>query len=397
MKFKLSAVAAALIASTSAMAAEPTNKELLEAIEKQQQQIEALKERVEEADKKAEATVEAVEQSMQSAVASKTSIGGYGELHYNDIEDNEQIDFHRYVLFVGYEFTDKVRFFSELELEHSLAGEGKPGEVELEQAYVEIDLSDDTSLKSGLFLVPVGILNETHEPPTFYGVERNPVEKNIIPSTWWEAGASVNTELSEGLSADFAIHSGLYVPTFTTDDNGDPILDASKGFLIRSGRQKVASARADNFAYTARLKYTAVPGLELATSVQHQTDITQGELGASANLFTAHAIYNKGGFGVRALYASWDVDSSEAETLGRDEQSGYYVEPSYRINEKFGIFARYSAWDNNAGNSADTEKTQNNIGLNYWPHENVVFKFDLESRGGAQDGDGFNLGVGFQF
>ena len=393
MKFRMTAIAAALLASGTVMAAEPTNQELLELLKKQEEQIQALKEKIEKAQKKSEeteqkveATVSSIEENMTASSGSKVSIGGYGELHYNNIEGSEKIDFHRFVLFTGYEFTDKIRFFSELELEHSLSGDGKPGEVELEQAYVEIDLTDDTSLKSGLFLVPVGILNETHEPNTFYGVERNPVEKNIIPTTWWEAGAMVNTKFSEGFSADFAIHSGLYTP-----------IDGDNAFLIRKGRQKVASAKAENFAFTSRVKYTGVPGLELAATVQHQTDITQGELDADANLFSAHAIYNTGAFGLRALYASWDIGGAEAAAFGRDEQSGYFIEPSYRINENFGIFASFSSWDNNAGDAADTEKDQTNFGINYWPHENVVFKFDLESRGGAQDGDGFNVGVGYQF
>lgn len=394
MKTKNIAIAVAGLLSTSGIyAAEPTNQELLDMLKKQQEQIEALQQKLNQTDKKIEkndekieSTVTVIEENLGATSNSKTVIGGYGELHYNNIEDDESIDFHRFVLFFGHEFTDSIRFFSELEVEHALSGDGKPGEVELEQAYIEMDLNEDTTLKTGVFLIPVGITNETHEPPTFYGVERNPVEKNIIPATWWEAGASFNTRFSDGLSADFAIHSGLNVPT-----------DGGSSFLIRSGRQKVAKASADSLAYTARVKYTAIPGLELAASYQVQTDVTQGELDSDANLFTAHGIYNSGNFGLRALYATWDIDGTAAKAIGRDVQEGYYIEPSYKLNESFGLFARYNAWDNNAGDSADTEKKQTNIGLNYWPHEDVVFKFDFENRGGAQDGSGFNLGVGYQF
>lgn len=179
MKFKLALVAAAIMSCGVANSAEPTNQELLDLIKKQQQELKELRNAVEESDKKSEETIKAVEANMSASNTSNVSLGGYGELHYNNIEDNESIDFHRFVLFMGYEYSDDIRFFSELEVEHSLAGDGKPGEVELEQAYVEIDLNDTTSVKSGLFLVPVGILNETHEPPTFYGVERNPVEGKI--------------------------------------------------------------------------------------------------------------------------------------------------------------------------------------------------------------------------
>jgi len=393
MNFKKAALTAALLSSLSAVAAEPSNQELMELIKKQQAQIEQLKsmveknmQKVEETDNKVESTVEAIESTISHNSVNNTKIGGYGELHYNNIEDKETIDFHRFVLFFGHEFTDSIRFFSELELEHSLSGDGKPGEVELEQAYIEMDLSGNSSIKSGLFLLPIGITNETHEPNTFYGVERNPVEKNIIPTTWWEAGVATNHQIADGWSADFAVHSGLSVPT-----------DGSKAYLIRSGRQKVAKANADSLAYTARLKYTAIPGLELAASYQIQDDITQGVMDTGASLFTTHAVYNNGNFGIRALYALWDVDGNEAKLTGRDEQSGYYFEPSYKFNDEWGIFARYNVWDNNAGNSFDTENKQTNIGINYWPHANVVFKLDFENQTGATDKKGFNLGVGYMF
>jgi len=393
MIFKKILLGYALLYSLSVSAATPTNEELLEMIKKQQQQIEQLKKMVEEnqqqvaaTDEKVELTVEAVESTLSHASSSKTQVGGYGELHYNNIDDDQQIDFHRFVLFFSHEFTDSLRFFSELEVEHAFSGEGKPGEVELEQAYIEMDLSPSSTLKTGLFLVPVGIINETHEPPTFYGVERNPVEKNIIPATWWEAGLAYSNNFSDGWNFDLAIHSGLNVPT-----------EGSKSFLIRNGRQKVAKADADSLAYTSRIKYTAIPGLELAASYQLQSDITQGAMDLSASLFTAHAIFNKDNFGIRTLYARWDLDGDETELSGRDKQSGYFIEPSYRLNENWGLFARYNAWDNNAGTHTGTEMKQTNIGINYWPHENVVFKLDLENRSGAQHGSGFNLGVGYMF
>ncbi len=371
-------LAIAGVFSLSALA-QGTQSDLVKTLEQQQKQIEELKLQV-------EAAVAAIEEQQSVSSQSKTTMGGYGELHYNNIDGKtDQIDFHRFVLFVGHNYSDKLRFFSELELEHSLAGEGKPGEVELEQAYIEYDYSESTTLKGGLFLVPVGIINETHEPDTFYGVERNPIEKDIIPATWWEAGAATQVRFGEsGVSMDFAITSGLY-----TDDQ----------FKIRSGRQKVASAVAEDFAYTARIKWTGVPGLELAATIQHQEDITQGDFNASAMLYEAHAAYRAGGFGLRALYAQWDIDAVEADLIGRDVQKGYYIEPSYQFNESWGVFARYSAWDNNAGNGSatDTEKRLSNIGFNYWVHPQVVLKFDAENRMGAHNGSGFNLGIGYSF
>jgi hypothetical protein len=380
-----------LFASNAAIANQETD-ELRNVIAEQQKVLASLEKRLDETDQKLNATADQMDVNAEQGVFANTTIGGYGELHYNNYEDKDaKVDFHRFVLFFGHEFSDTVRFFSEFELEHSIAGEGQSGEVELEQAYVEVDINEGLSSKVGLFLIPVGIINETHEPPAFYGVERNGVEKNIIPATWWEAGVAFNYMPMGGVSIDGAVTSGLNV--------GDD-------FSIRGGRQKVAKATAENLAYTGRVKYTAINGLELAATLQYQTDITQGAADdsftapidkADATLLEAHAIYQIDNFTVRALYARWDINGDEAKALGRDEQTGWYVEPSYKFNEKVGVFARYSEYDNNAGNSDSTAVESTSVGVNYYLHENVVLKADYENLGGAKDSSGFNVGFGYQF
>ena len=337
-----------------------------------------------------------IEENKSAGGQSQTKIGGYGELHYNNLEnknaggtDKDQIDYHRFVLFISHEFSDSIRLFTEVELEHSLSGDGKPGEVELEQAYVEFDIADNQKVKGGLFLVPVGLLNETHEPPTFYGVERNNVENKIIPTTWWEAGAAYNIVFDNAVSLDVAFHSGLET-------------SSSSNYAIRSGRQKVAEATARDAAYTVRVKWTGVPGLELGATVQHQSDITQSSDGSagSANLIEAHAVWQKGPFGLRALYATWDLDGAGPAAVGADEQTGYYVEPSFKINTEWGVFARYSMWDNQAGDNTDSEYSQVDFGVNYWPHRDVVVKLDYQDQDaptGSSELDGLNVGIGYQF
>ncbi|QYJ75971.1 porin [Shewanella sp. FJAT-52076] len=373
-----------LFASQTAMASDET-AELRKVIEQQQQVLKDLEKRLEETEKRVEQTADAAEAN--ASAKSATTIGGYGELHYNNMSNKDaQIDFHRFVLFFGHEFSSKTRFFSEVEVEHVIASHDDKGEVELEQAYIEHDFSDALTGKAGLFLVPVGLINETHEPPAFYGVERNPVEKDIIPATWWEGGLALNIKAAPGLAFDAAVTSGLKV---------------EENFKVRNGRQKVSEASAEALAYTGRVKYTGVPGLELAATAQYQSDLTQGDasLGeeAAATLLEAHAVYNIGDFTVKALYAQWDIDGAEAEMLGRDSQKGWYVEPSYRINEQFGVFARYNEWDNEAGDNTDSKKKVTSVGVNYWIHENVVLKADYENQSGVLDADGFNLGVGYQF
>lgn len=388
----------------------PTLEDILEIVQRQQAEIDALRtelnaarqemtatdEKVAETEARIEATGDFVESlAAGDSGPRKTSLGGYGELHYNQISsdsgDSDEIDFHRFVLFFGHEFSDQVRFFSEFELEHSLAGDGKPGEVELEQAYAEFDLTDNVSAKGGLFLLPIGIMNETHEPPTFYGVERNDVENIIVPSTWWEAGAGLRGNLSNGISWDAAMHSGLAMPT-----------TGGSAFRVRSGRQKVAEALASDLAATFRLKYTGMPGLELAASYQYQSDPSQvpGDGLDSGQLITAHAVYQRDRFGLRALYGAWDFDGAAVEAADADSQSGWYVEPSFRVSDQWGVYARYEDLD--AARQQD-QFTQTEFGVNYWPTDGVVLKMDFRSREfdlpalSASDFDAIDVGFGYNF
>ncbi len=401
MKKQLLAAFIGLNITAVAQAATPSAEEMWEIIQQQQEQISTLKEqlsnndsRISETEIIAEATISAVEQiSLAPAASSKTTLGGYGEVHYNNLEkddgigDKNEVDFHRFVLFTSHQFTDSIRFFSELEVEHSIAGDGQVGEVELEQAFIEWDISANQSAKAGLFLMPIGIINETHEPNTFYGTERNNVEKYIIPATWWEAGAALNGELAQGLSYDIAAHSGLFM------DDGE--------YKPREGRQKVGKAKADDMAFTGRLKYTAIPGLELATSVQRQNDVRQGEgEGISGTLIETHLAWQKNDFQLRALYAAWDFDTAINDIKqGADEQTGFYIEPSYKLTDKIGVFARFSEYDNTAGSSVDSAVEQFDIGINYWLHPNVVFKMDYQDQdnNSGTGSDGFNIGVGFSY
>jgi hypothetical protein len=393
---------------STATPAQETNAELLAMIESLQRQVDELRQKLEQTqdqtvqtDAKVEAVAEVIESTeAQPSFADRTTIGGYGELHYNNLSaedparDVNQIDFHRFVLFFGHEFNDKTRFYSEVEIEHAFvadSGGNTPGEVELEQAYVEFDLENNLHAKTGLFLVPVGILNETHEPPTFYGVERNDVESIIIPTTWWEGGAGLNGVFGSDWSWDLNLTSGLGMAASGSD-----------AFRVRSGRQKVAEALANDFAVTGRLQYFGIPGLQAAVTLQYQFDPSQEKNDGldSGTLLEGHIIYNRGGFGLRALYARWDFTGEAVEAAGAERQSGWYVEPSYRLNDYIGFYTRYENLD--AFRKQD-QFDQWEFGFNWWPYENVVFKFDYRDRSydlASEQGrnfNGFDLGFGYSF
>jgi hypothetical protein len=409
-RWSIGALALTLVAQGAHPQPAPSSVvELWQIVQRQQAEIDALRadlaaataqlatadERIAQTEQQIEATGEFVERITPSE--RDTTIGGYGELHYNRIDteagatDTADIDYHRFVLFFGHRFNDRIRFASELEIEHSLVGSGAPGEVEIEQAYVDFRLRNELTARAGLFLLPIGILNETHEPPTFYGVERNDVESIIIPSTWWEAGGGISGNFGTGWSWDAAVHSGLEMPT-----------TGSNAFRVRSGRQKVAEAEAENGAYTLRLRYRGIPGLELSGSYQYQADPSQvaGDGLDDGRLFSAHAIYQHDAFALRALYADWSFDGAAVEAAGGADQTGWFVEPSYRLNERFGVYARYV--DVEAARLVD-RFDQWEAGVNYWPTANVVLKLDYRLREhdeAALAGTDFNaidLGVGYQF
>ncbi len=409
----------------------PSAEEMWETIQQQQKLIEELKARldetdqrvamnevkVEEATEEVEAAAEAFETAQTSgggsSWADRTTVGGYGELHYNNLSDDndtvggdnslDRVDFHRFVLYFGHEFNDSIRFFSELEVEHAIAGDGQPGEVELEQAWIEMDINDNHRFRAGLDILPIGIINRTHEPNTFYGVERNTVEAEIIPATWWEAGVGIIGEIAPGWNYDVVVHSGLVTPT-----------TGSSTLRPRSGRLKVGKADDQDIAFTGSIRYTGMPGLEVGISGQYQSDMTgtADAFDVDATLFEGHADYkHSSGLGLRALYARWDMDVPTGITFTQDSIDGWYIEPAYRFRSpgvipgELGVFARYAEWDargqGTVPNGTYVQYESWNTGINWWPHPDVVFKFDYQNESGDNRAevisDGFNLGLGYQF
>lgn len=237
------------------------------------------------------------------------SLGGYGELHLSSAADGDggragEVDFHRFVLFFGHQYDENFRFYSELEMEHAYAGPGKPGAVELEQAFIEYGSQTlPFRVRAGLVLVPFGHLNTIHEPTAFHGVERPKVDNLIIPSTWREAGLGVVGTIGETAGYEAYLISGLNAAAFS----------AEKG--LRGGRTAVAEAYAGAPAVVARLHAEPVIGLEVALSGYHgdaganhpTKKLEVGVTGGAFDLrYKAHAIE------ARAEVAAFSLSGSEA-------------------------------------------------------------------------------------
>jgi len=354
-------------------------------------------ERIDALEKKVDALSSALEARGGSGGGSDTTVNGYGEIHYNNItpdddsDETKRVDFHRFIIELGHEFSDDIRFYSELEFEHAVLEpelEGgnleNEGELKLEQGYIELDLSQRQRLQAGMFLMPVGILNESHEPPRFYGTERNQVESTLLPTTWAETGALLKGSLGgTGLSYDLGVHTGL--------DSPDGVIDEGVGLA--------AKQPAETFAATGRLSYTGISGLELAGSTSYQDDLSQGsdaDDAGSATLVTGHARYAIAGFQLTGLAANWSVDGTVDDAA--ESQTGGYIEAAYRPIDSVGVFARQASEDIYDG--GDVERDTTTVGVSYYPHPDVVIKVDAQEQDADSDAnaaDSVNVGLGWQF
>jgi hypothetical protein len=323
-----------------------------------------------------EQKVEALADQAGPSTQNQTHIGGYGELHYNATDGKApSFDFHRFVLLLDHSFSDTVNFYSELEVEHAIAGDGEKGAVELEQAYIDWTFKPQWHARFGMLLQPVGFINETHEPDTFYGVERPVVEKDILSTTWWSSGIGLGWR-PNGWEVDLQITEGLYDATGTS---------------IRSARQKSAKTRSSSLGYTLRADYTALAGMRLGASLYHQSDLTQRQGPSTpATLLDLHADLSRGPWRLRMLWANWTLDGANARQNGQRTQQGYYIEPSYKPTSQLGLFVRYSHWYTDA----NARKTRWLGGINYWIHPRVVLKADIRTE---ENNHGYNLGVGYSF
>jgi hypothetical protein len=181
----------------------------------------------------------------QPAPASSTAIGGYGELTLNDPSNGPAIvDMRRMVLYVGHNFTDKLRFYGELEVEHAIASSDDEGEFEVEQAFLDYLAWKKLNFRAGVILIPVGIINYYHEPPTFNGVDRPETDTVIIPTTWREPGAGI-----------FGGWRGLRWQAYAVNGFNADGFTASGG--LRHGHQEAQLALGHDWGFVGRLDYGA--------------------------------------------------------------------------------------------------------------------------------------------
>ncbi len=342
---------------------------------------------------------------------------GYGELNYSRPTGDAAAataDVARFVLGASYAFDDKTRFVSELELEHAVSSADDPGEVEVEQAYIERRLGDQAFARAGLFLMPVGMLNENHEPTRYYGVFRNLVETAIIPTTWREGGFAVQGNTRGGLRWDAGVSTGFNLSKW------DATSTAGLEEPLGSIHQELALASAGDLSVFGALNYSGVPGLRLGASV-FTGEADQGQPGFDNNrvtLWEGHARWNPGNWDLSALYARGSISNTAAintalvgnPALIPATFFGWYAEAAYRAslpNEwTLAPFARYEVVNTassyasiGAGLTPDPLDDEKVItaGFNLDIAPGVVFKIDYLHFDKADDANRVDLGLGYQF
>ncbi|WP_019866061.1 hypothetical protein [Methylovulum miyakonense] len=348
------------------------------------------------------------------------SIGGYGEAIYQDYvgdkkeEDKNNADLERVVLYAGYKFTDRILFNSEIEFEHASSGEGDElkGEVGVEFAALDFFIDPLANIRTGLVLMPMGFINQIHEPPFFYGNHRPEVEQRIIPSTWREMGVGLFGQITPSLTYTTYLVNGLDASGFQSSG-------------IKEGRGGGSQAKSEDFGYVGRMDYTptALPGMTLGGSVfVGNSGQNQSFAGQKADVFTqlyeGHVQWKYRGLEFRTLGSWGHIDNADilsaaaGQTIGSSNY-GWYSEVGYDIFPLFrpdtlqylAPFFRYERFDTIAtaptGYSDDGTQDQRiyQFGLQYKPIPNVVIKADYRNRTARQGTvpDDFNLGFGFIF
>ena len=360
----------------------------------------------------------------------KLMIGGYGEVHYNQplsstIKSNGTLDVHRMVMLLGYNFNSRTQFISEFEYEHV-------GEVFVEQAFLQHKVNSFLNLRAGLLLIPMGIINEYHEPTTFNGVERPVIDNKISPTTWREIGVGFT-----GNIIDASLKYQVYVVNGFNGYNGSGTLNGKNGF--RNGRQKGAESYMSSPNFTGKIEYYGIRGLNLGLSgyfgktqstLYNGIDKNNAALLAKADssvttisMLGFDARYNLGGLQMRGQLYYSDISNTEQYNLFTAKNGvnndlgsammGYYIEAGYNVfkfckNTQTELipFVRYENYNTHYATTSALQKNKtynNNVittGLSYKIAKGAVVKADLQfikSEAASQYSKVFNAGIGIMF
>ena len=350
------------------------------------------------------------------ALGPSTVLTSYGEIHYNrPTHDSSKAvaDLTRFVLGLQHRFDEKTKLVTELEVEHAVSSSDDPGEVEVEQAYIERQLGRQWALRAGLFLIPAGVLNENHEPTAFYGVERNFVETAIIPSTWREGGLQVVGNFDNGVTTQLGVTTGFDLMKW------DAMSTEGRDSPLGAIHQELALAKARDLSVFGALNWRGVPGLLVGGSV-FTGGATHGQAATSSRvtLWDVHTRYTPGRWDLSALYSRGTISNTAAfntplvgsASLVPASFDGWYGQAAFRLWSRGDLsLAPFVRWEEfntarsfaslGTGLTPDAAPTERviTVGANFNVGPGIVFKADYQRFRVSSDADRFNLGMGWSF
>jgi hypothetical protein len=351
-----------------------------------------------------------------SLLSPGTVLTSYGEINYNrptHANQNTQVDVRRFVLGYQHRFDEKTKVVTELEVEHAVSSADDPGEVEVEQAYIERQVTPAWSARAGLFLMPVGLLNENHEPTAFYGVERNFVETAIIPSTWREGGFQVVGNFDNGLTVQGGITTGFDL------NKWDATSTEGRESPLGSIHQELALAKGHDLAAFGAANWRGIPGLLIGGSLfSGQATQAQAADKARITLWDIHARWTPGRWDFSSVYARGTISNTAAlnaalvgnPTLIPKSFDGFYVQGAYKVwsHDDYALspFLRWEQFntaksyaDLGPGLTPDAARAERvvTVGANLQVSQGVVLKADYQRFRENADLNRFNLGLGWSF
>ncbi len=360
--------------------------------------------------------INAAQRLLSGNYSSAVTVGAYGEVNYNQPEGtNGELDVQRLVLLFGYNFNDKVQFVTEVEVEHVQ-------EVFVEQAFINYNVANNVNLRGGLMLIPMGIINEFHEPTTFNGTERPRVAQVIVPTTWREIGIGVTGRFNSiNLGYQAYIFNGFKSAESDGEGGVNGLLNGSSG--LRGGRQKGIQSIISSPTLSIKLDYYGIRGLRLGLATylgktQADDDVKQlagAIIGTSMLGLDARYAYKR--FMARGVFIRGWISDTEAYNIltGQDLGSalqGWYVEGAFNLlpqgkKQKLFAFARYESYDTHAQTDGTLERNDAynrsdiTTGLTYHIVPGVVVKGDYIFRKNALEGSDvpnqLNFGIGVWF
>ncbi len=345
------------------------------------------------------------------------SIGGYGEVWFTAFPQKSEkfeADLFRFIVYLGYAFTEKLKFNSEIEIEHAkVEGGEEGGEVAIEFAFIDYRVNKYLGLRGGMVLVPLGITNEYHEPPTYLSVRQPYLEKKLFPFTWRENGVGFYGE------TDLVEYRAYLINGMKVGDSYDP--DEPLDSITQDGSQAIG----DSPAFTGRFDLKLPKNLKVgvATFLSPVFDSNGGRLG-SVSILSPHLWWQYAGFDVRFVGAYTTVDNSERITQAvrtstgdptyvfPKRMQGFYFQVAYNVlrffdtEQELFIFGKVEDVQRYAEvPSGETRPDGGNLkilnfGVSYRPHPLVALKADYareDYSGNRQDMDVYSAAITWMF